>query len=130
MKSKDRIMFLLGKADDQLETALNLASTLPEAWINIHKAMETMAFCAGMADARAIWKSQRESALAIEAIDMVLLALVQSMIRGLPDPNWTDTVVKIRDDIQTLVHRVIPVFRGFTFRGFRVEYANPGKPGP
>lgn len=106
MSPKRTIIFLLGKADGHLEEALNLAPTdLPQAWVQLNKAMDDLAFCAGAADARAIWKSQWEAALAIKAMSTTVLALIQSMIQGTPDPNWTGAVAKIRTDIQTLLHR-------------------------
>ena len=106
MQPKQNILFLLGKADGHLETALRREPTsLPDSWVQMNKALDALAFCAGMADARAIWKSQWESALAIRAMSTTLLALIQSLICEVPDPNWPDTVTKIRTDIETLVHK-------------------------
>lgn len=106
MRSKHRIVFLLGKADGYLERAMDLTSVAAAGPL-IAKAMDIVAFSAGMADEGAFWKSQQETAVALRAVSMSLLATVQSLIY-IEDPEgfkWTEDMAKIRTDIQALALR-------------------------
>jgi len=101
MKPKHQIVFLLGKANGYLEKAMTPGKAVAESWVDVAKAMEVVAFCAGMADARAFWRSQRKTAATISGIASYLLNLVLEGIR-FESPCWTDGLKKVQLDIETL----------------------------